>query len=280
MASLAGLGTAWAGRDLPLAKRLAVSVAAGVAVAGGVRADNRREREARNVADAASLGAAVGGAAPLFGGWAIEADFAAIIARNVEHGAEVVVECGAGASTLVIAAMLQRTGRGRLVSLEHDRAYAERIRRVVDAAGLGGRVEVVVAPLRPCAVGGREVPWYDIAIATDALGGAVDLLVVDGPPQYTRWSRWPALPVLHGHLADDATVLVDDGRTSAALATTRAWTRAFPDMQRYWLDSLKGTWMLERRHAASRRRLADALLPVVSAVHPRPSGSGLWPVRR
>jgi hypothetical protein len=87
--------------------------------------------------------------------------------------------------------------------------------------------------------------------------------------------------VLHERLAPGATVFVDDGRTPAARASSAAWTHAFPDMERYWVDSLKGTWILERRAGAPRnRRLADTLRPAVSALSPRPSGSGLWPVRR
>jgi predicted O-methyltransferase YrrM len=181
----------------------------------------------------------------------------------------------------VIGAMLERAGRGRLVSLEHDPAYAERIRRLVGQAGLADRVEIVVAPLRPCRLEQRVVPWYDTGITARAADAPIDVLVVDGPPQLTRWSRWPAVPVLHDRLAPGATVLVDDGRTAAALTSTAAWTRAFPDMERYWLDSLKGTWILERRAGAPRdRRLVDVLRPAVSALSPRPSGSGRWPVRR
>ena len=228
MAGVAGLGAVLTAQQLPPVRRLAVGLAVCAAVGSRVRGDNRRDREARNAADAASLAAALGAAAPLFGGWAIEADFAGLIARRVEQAADLVVECGAGASTLVIGAMLERAGRGRLVSLEHDPAYAQRIRRLVGQAGLGDRVEIVVAPLRPCGLKQRAVPWYDTGITARAADAPIDVLVVDGPPQLTRWSRWPAVPVLHDRLAPGATVLVDDGRTAAALTSTAAWTRDFP----------------------------------------------------
>jgi predicted O-methyltransferase YrrM len=281
LAALTALATVAATRPLPLGRRVTLGLAAAGAVGSHVRAAGRLAREVRSATDAASLTAVLGGAAPLFGRWAVEADFAGIVAREVEQAPGLVVECGSGATTLIIAAMLRRSGRGRLVSIEHDEAYAERTTRALEAAGLLDVVELVVAPLRDRQVAGRTVRWYDAERVTQAIDADIDLLVVDGPPQRTRWSRWPALAVLHPRLAPHATVLVDDGRTRAALATTRAWTDAFPDLERYWLDSVKGTWLLRRRpDDRSDGRSLGTLLKVAGALQPRPSGSGLWPVRR
>jgi predicted O-methyltransferase YrrM len=280
LGALTGLATTTGARSLPAAGRVALGLAVAGAVSAHVRRSGRLQREVRGAVDAATLAAALGGAAPLFGRWAVEPDFAGIVAREVEHTPGLVVECGSGATTLIIAAMLRRAGRGRLVSIEHDAAYAERTRRALDAAGLHELVDVVVAPLRDQDVAGRAVSWYDADAVAGAIDGEIDVLVVDGPPQRTPWSRWPALAILHGRLAPEATVLVDDGRTRAALVTTRAWTEALDDMERYWLDTVKGTWLLRRRPDRPPRRGTDALLRVVAVLQPHPSGSGLWPVRR
>jgi predicted O-methyltransferase YrrM len=280
LGALTGVATAAGARSLPAAGRAALGLAVAGAVGAHVRRSARLQREVRGAVDAASLAAALGGAAPLFGRWAVEPDFAGIVAREVEHTPGLVVECGSGATTLIIAAMLRRAGSGRLVSIEHDADYAERTRRALDAAGLHDLVDVAVAPLRDQEVAGRAVSWYDAGVVAGAIDGEIDVLVVDGPPQRTPWSRWPALAVLHGRLAPEATVIVDDGRTRAARVTTRAWTEALGDMERYWLDTVKGTWLLRRRPGRPPRRGSDALLKVVAALQPRPSGSGLWPVRR
>jgi predicted O-methyltransferase YrrM len=281
LAVLSAVAATAGARSLPRAVRTTLGLAAAGAVGAHARRAGRLQRDVRSGTDAASLCAILGGAAPLFGRWAVEADFAGIVAREVEQTPGLVVELGSGATTLVIAAMLRRSGRGHLVSVEHDEVYAHRTRRALEAAGLADGVEVVVAPLREQPVAGRTVVWYDAHRVTEALDADVDLLVVDGPPQWTRWSRWPALPALHPHLAPRAVVLVDDGRTRAALGATRAWTDAFPDMERYWLDSVKGTWLLRRRaHDGADRGRTETLLKLVGALQPRPSGSGLWPVRR
>jgi predicted O-methyltransferase YrrM len=281
LAALSALAALAGARSLPLARRTTLGLAAAGAVGAHARRAGRLQRDVRSATDAASLTAILGGAAPLFGRWAVEADFAGIVAREVEQTPGLVVECGSGATTLVIAAMLRRSGRGRLLSIEHDAAYAERTRRALEGAELADLVELVVAPLREQQIAGRTVAWYDAERVTAALDAEIDLLVVDGPPQWTRWSRWPALPTLHPHLSPQAVVLVDDGRTRAALGATRAWTQALPDMERYWLDSVKGTWLLRRRpHDGADRRRVETLLKVAGALQPRPSGSGLWPVRR
>lgn len=40
---------------------------------------------------------------------------------------ELIVDTGSGVSTLVAAYALQKLGRGKVVALEHDRAYANEL---------------------------------------------------------------------------------------------------------------------------------------------------------
>jgi PAS domain S-box-containing protein len=71
------------------------------------------------------------------GGWALDHEAAAILAREVATTLPgTVVELGSGTSTLVIVLQRRRTGCGHVYSLEHDAAYAERTRRHVRALGL------------------------------------------------------------------------------------------------------------------------------------------------
>jgi predicted O-methyltransferase YrrM len=235
------------------------------------------ERAIRSAEDAAVLSAALGTEAPLFGRWAAEADFAGMIARELERGQKVIVECGSGATTLVVASKLRQNGRGRIVSLDHQRVYAARTGRLLDSAGLGSVARVVEAPLRPQQFGNRTISWYDQSVVEDAVEGTIDLLIVDGPPQVEPWARWPALPVFYPLLGANASVLIDDGRTRQTMRTVHSWIDAFPDLDLYWLDTVKGTWLLTRGESSS---LHGPLLRLARLLHPRPAGFGRWPVHR
>lgn len=118
-----------------------------------------------------------------------------------------VVECGAGVSTLFVARLLRQRGRGRLVTVEHEAAWADWIARTLRGEGLEGVAGVVHAPL-------AEDGWYERGPVEAALGGErVGVLVVDGPPAHapgTELARAPALPFFLPHLEPDAVVLLDD----------------------------------------------------------------------
>ena len=198
-------------------KAASLGIVTGVARAALLRAEHRLGREIRNSGDAAVLAAWIGASTPPLGGWAIEPDFGRLIAIELADSPEVVVECGSGATTLLIATLLQRNGRGRLFTLEHDRAYAERMRQQVQAAGLANVCEVIWAPLTLQSFGEHVLYWYDAAQIAD-LPENVDVVLVDGPPAVAPWARWPALEVLSDRLTPGASVLVDDGRRGEELA--------------------------------------------------------------
>jgi Methyltransferase domain len=235
------------------------------------------ERMIRSAEDGSIIASRLGAAAPLFGTWAADADFAGTVAREVEASPGLVVECGSGSTTIVIADRLRRAGSGRLVSLEHDAAFAAAAARSLAAAGLADVAVVVHAPLRRQTIGDRVVEWYERATVEEAIDGEIGVLVVDGPPQVAPWARWAALPVLHRRLADDFTVLLDDGRTRDTFRAVRAWLDEFSDLELYWLDTVKGTWLLKR---STGEGLRASFVRLARTVHPRPSGFGRWPVRR
>jgi predicted O-methyltransferase YrrM len=238
---------------------------------------HRLERLIRSAEDAAALSASLGPAAPVFGRWAAEGDFAGMIVRELERSPRLVVECGSGSTTLVIADKLRQSGSGRVVSLEHDAFYAARTTRLINLAGLSDLARVVEAPLRPQQFADRIIEWYDRPIVEEAIDGEIDVLVVDGPPQLSPWARWPALEVFYPLLVEDAVVLLDDGRTRQTSRAVRAWVEQFTDLDLYWLDTVKGTWLLRRGDGSG---LGGPLLRIARLLHPRPSGFGRWPVHR
>ena len=133
---------------------------------------------------------------------------------------ELVVECGAGVSTLFLARLLRQRAHGRLVSLEHDERWAGWVGRALAAEGLGSQASVALAPL---AASG----WYQPEAVDAAVGeGAVGVLVVDGPPACApelAHARYPALPHFAGRLGPGAVVVLDDAWRAGERDVVRRW---------------------------------------------------------
>lgn len=199
----------------------------------------------------AELAATLGLHAPLppMTGWAAHPELAALLARRVLlHRPQLVVEAGSGVSTLVHAYALRKNGGGRVVSLDHDRAYAARTREELVALGLDDRAEVIDAPLVPQRVGDGTMLWY----ALDGLPDApIDLLLVDGPPVALQpLSRYPAIPLLLDRLADGALVVLDDADRPSERAVVERWLREHPGrLERHHVPTRKGVVVLVHTRA-------------------------------
>jgi predicted O-methyltransferase YrrM len=162
-------------------------------------------------------------------GWAASPDLLLILAQRVlDRRPRLVVELGSGVSTLALGYALQKSGGGRLVSVEHEEAYAQRTQERVRRHGLEAIVTVVLCPLSRRKVDGDSYLWYDLAGLQ--FDGKIDLLLVDGPPgKLQPWSRYPALPVLQPHLAADASIVLDDACREEERAIVAAWQKRYSD---------------------------------------------------
>ena len=113
--------------------------------------------------------------------WAGRPDYLTAVLQADREQSGPVLECGSGASTILLAA----TGR-RFYSLEHDRFWARRARWGLRAAGLKGNV--IYRPLRD--YGGYR--WYD----SDGLMQLpkLALIICDGPPGSTQGAATGCCP--------------------------------------------------------------------------------------
>jgi predicted O-methyltransferase YrrM len=145
-----------------------------------------------------------------------------LVCNEVVHGGRTrVVECGSGASTVLLARLLRERGAGSVVAIEHDGAWAELVGDLLRREGLGGVARVLHAPLE------GDPLWYGPA-ALDALPSEVDLLVVDGPPAYApgkEHSRAPALPFFEPRLVAGAAVVLDDLQRAGEREVLARWER-------------------------------------------------------
>jgi hypothetical protein len=146
-------------------------------------------------------------------GWAMHpAAILTVVNDILLNRRSMVVECGAGLSTLYAAKALSLHG-GRLISFEGDTAWADRVTRQVDELGLASYALVVHAGLTEWTGRGGRYLWYDVATVKERLATAapVDLLVVDGPAQSVcHHARYPALPVVKPYLSDSYSIILHD----------------------------------------------------------------------
>jgi predicted O-methyltransferase YrrM len=144
-------------------------------------------------------------------GWALSPDAMAIILSDLqERDAPTVIEFGSGQSTVVIACYLKNKGAGRLISIEHDSAYAASIKTQLVACGVSEYVDVHILPLVECGNVGclPSCQSYELAKLPDL---AIDLAIIDGPPNWCGPSgRYhPLYWVLH-RLSNGGTAYLDD----------------------------------------------------------------------
>ncbi len=242
---------------------------------------NRLEREARVTEDAVAVSNRLSKDLYALGNWAIDPDFARLIMKELDAKPSLVVELGTGSSTALIGGIFSETGSGRLITFDNSADFAAKTRERIDRIVEPGRVEIHVAPLRKQTFGATDVHWYDADAILAALPPEpIDLLIVDGPPASSRWSRWPAIEFLWERMRPGSVALVNDGRRSSETATVRRWVRDHDDLRSFWVDNRKGAWRLEKYGPPPEPRLIQMERKVTRLLHPRPAGFGHWPVYR
>ncbi len=184
---------------------------------------------------------------PPMRGWAISPDFGILLINEIlKHKPRLVLELGSGVSTLLAGYCLEKTASGKLVSYDHDLNYSEQTRTTVTDHALDHLTEIIHAPLTKLALDRGEWDWYDTArMGQDS---KIDLLVIDGPPgQIQKISRYPALPVLHEQLADNAVILLDDAARTDESSIVDMWTQEFPEFEYEYRSAEKGASVLRRK---------------------------------
>lgn len=164
-----------------------------------------------------------------FGQWAMEpVHLFNLLAHIQSTETNVIVECGSGASTLMIGNLLRQKGQGRIFSLEEDLEWYRFLSRHIDLQDLSSHVTVVHAPLEPYTINGQGmVEWYSIERVNGTLSDVdhIDLLIVDGPKSTSALSRFPALPVFLPKINPDTLVVLDDVNRSQEQTVLSEWQK-------------------------------------------------------
>lgn len=183
---------------------------------------------------------------PPMRGWAASPDFLLeVVSQVLSRRPGLVLECGSGVSTLLIAYALQRNGAGLVHSLDHEDLFAQKTRELLDLHELAEWARVVHAPLEPVTLQEDTWWWY----TPDALEplGEIDMAVVDGPPHRTQsLARYPLLPLVHDKLGSDAVLLLDDYKRDDEREIVKRWLMEFGRFECEEHDHEKGTAVLAR----------------------------------
>jgi predicted O-methyltransferase YrrM len=136
---------------------------------------------------------------------------------DARHG---VLECGCGASTLLIGALTWRR-RLPVVSLEHVRLWRDKTDRLLRSLGL----DHVSVRYRPIARH-STYNWYKRPALRPER--KFDVVFVDGPPGALRGGRYGFLPTMLDSLTDDCVILLDDADRVGEKQVALAWHAELP----------------------------------------------------
>lgn len=174
-------------------------------------------------------------------GWAISPDAMLWMLNDLQLRSQpFVVEFGCGQSTIIFASMLKLRTGGRLLSVEHDRAYAKGMQQQLDAMNLGDVVEFVFCPIVdvPGSTAGLPEKSYDLGSMREL---AVDLCLVDGPPvAFGEGARYQPAKWALSHLKPGGTAYLDDTDRTGERKIIEVLKREFPGMASAELDTEKG----------------------------------------
>jgi predicted O-methyltransferase YrrM len=130
-----------------------------------------------------------------------------------------VLELGAGQSSSLFR-QHARVHAGSVVHIDDDERWLERVASPTPEASS------IHSPLRPMRVDGRSIRWYDCPQPS----GPFDLVLVDGPPSWTRERRFDRLGILRwlpDVMAAESALVVDDSNRPGERRLVEQATLAF-----------------------------------------------------
>jgi predicted O-methyltransferase YrrM len=151
-----------------------------------------------------------------------------LVNEIIKQPPRLVLEVGAGLSTLLFAALGARYGFS-VFSLENYAGSVGYVRHLLDGTGLDAHVQLQVCGLvRKRYPDGHSYWWYgaDLAQAQSKF----DFVFIDGPMK-TLVGRNGALPEVAPYLAEGNRIFMDDSNMEGGKRCLREWKEYFPSLE-------------------------------------------------
>jgi predicted O-methyltransferase YrrM len=189
-------------------------------------------------------------ALPRLRGNNVSPDFLREIAQHVRRRRpQCVVECGSGASTVVLAKAMSKNGYGHVYSLDQDIDSANKTYRWLTEHGLTEWATVIYAEPIQYTLNGNNFNWYALS---DLPNTPIDLMVINGPTSRAqKYARYPALFLLRARLTDHSAIVVNNTNSPDDTGTLALWAHDFPEFRFQKLRCEKGCAIGERVGPAS-----------------------------
>lgn len=178
--------------------------------------------------------------------WSADSDFLNLIADYcIASKPSTITECSSGLSTLILARCCQINKQGQVYSLENGVEYANKTRQQLIDFDLQDYATVIDAPLEETTIDGEVFQWYSMgSLTTDP----IDMLVIDGPSGFIQKnSRYPALPLLHKQLSEQAAIFLDDAAREDEKYIIKLWLKNYPELQNQYIKTDRGCSILTRK---------------------------------
>lgn len=134
-----------------------------------------------------------------------------------------ILELGGGTSTIWMAYLTEHYG-SEIISFDHLEEYRLSTNDHIQRHRFSERVDCRLARLEQVTMRGESFDWYSPKAFENIRD--IDLLVVDGPPQSTGIrARFPALPMLHTQLTENAVIVLDDCHREEEQSVLGDWSR-------------------------------------------------------
>ncbi len=155
----------------------------------------------------------------------------------LKNKTKTIVELGSGASTIYLSYLIEQHQLDtKILSIDHDRKYAEKTRILLNDHQLSSYASVNYYPL-------NEKGWYQLE--TNDIPDNIDLLIVDGPPTFNiPNARNYALSAFEKNLSSNAIIVVDDADRTEGKAMINEWQRHPKIVKTEHLFTEKGTEVL------------------------------------
>jgi hypothetical protein len=150
-------------------------------------------------------------------GYAAGISYLRHVGERVLNSQGPILECGSGATTLLVAALTQ-TGQRQFVVFEHNLEWFSYLQEILEKLGFD-HVKLIHAPL----VDYGDFRWYQNPTLEQSQ--TFELVICDGPPGSIPGGRYGLLPIMGKQLSKACIILLDDTHRKAEQHIISSWRK-------------------------------------------------------